>query len=65
MKTLEELLRMEVQFADMPKIKFNPDFRVAVQDKTPSGVHIIIHAIGHDSETLDFLVVGNELRQVG
>lgn len=66
--TLEELLRVTIpvgpgcvapEGSPMP-----PDFRVAVQDKHEHGVRFIIHAQGHDSETLDFTVKGNTLTPV-
>lgn len=65
--TLEQLLRMQVK---APRVipgsdtKYSPDFRVAVQEVTNDGVRIIIHPHGHDGETLDFVVTGNELRLV-
>lgn len=42
----------------------SPDFIVSVQEIRDDGVHIIIHAYGHNSETLDFFVQGNRLRQL-
>lgn len=62
--TLEKLLRMEVEGKNSitgENVKFTPEFRVAVQKKTNEGVHFIIHANGHNSETLDFFVSENEL----
>ena len=63
--TLEELLRMTVPVGpgcvvpeDTPT---SPEFRIAVQHVRENSVHIIIHASGHNSETLDFDVRGNEL----
>lgn len=59
MKTLQELLEMKVD--DLGAV-FTPDFRVAVQGEGPGGgIHIIIHPMGYDGDTLDFVVVGNEL----
>ena len=65
--TLENLLRMEVEGKNSvtgEEVKFTPEFRVAVQKKTNEGVHFIIHANGHNSETLDFLVKSDELFQL-
>ncbi len=59
MITLEELLKTPVKMTNGKK--FIPDFRVAVQEETPSGVHIIIHPSGHNGTTLDFRVKGNKL----
>lgn len=61
---LEQLLRTMVpaQNFDGDDIEISPEFRVAVQSITPDGVHIIIHANGHNSDTLDFIVSGNELK---
>lgn len=60
--TLEQLLRMQVKY---PNGNYgSPEFRVAVQGERDGGVHFIIHASGHDSETLDLVAVGNELRNV-
>ena len=42
----------------------SPDFRVAIQAITDEGVHFIIHANGHDSETGDFIIKGNTLRRL-
>jgi len=66
--TLEDLLRMKVdgfRAVDNKKINVTPDFRVAVQRVTDQGVHFIIHAAGFDSETLDFVAVGNTLYELG
>jgi len=46
-------------------IQYAPEFRVSVQDECDGGVHIIIHADGHNSETLDFMVTGNNLKPIG
>lgn len=62
--TLEDLLRMEIKGKNSisgDDISYPPEFRVSIQKKTTDGVHFIIHANGHNSETLDFLVRGNEL----
>lgn len=39
----------------------SPEFRVSIQATHSDGVHFIIHALGHNSETLDFIVQGNSL----
>jgi hypothetical protein len=44
------------------EVDVTPEFRVAVQSITEDGVHIIIHANGHNSDTLDFIVSGDELQ---
>jgi hypothetical protein len=61
--TLEELLRTKVKSKnkDYQDVEISPDFRVAVQNMTDAGVHVIVHPDGYDSETLDFVVSGNEL----
>lgn len=66
--TLEQLLKMKIDgISPISKesISYPPDFRVAVQGERDGGVHVIVHALGHSSETLDFIVVGNELREIG
>lgn len=62
---LEKLLRMTVPVGpgcvapeDTP---MSPDFRVSVQNIADDHVHFIIHADGHNSDTLDFRVSGNAL----
>ena len=65
--TLEDLLRMEVNETSPVSgrpVSFSPEFRVAVQNKLADGVHIIIHANGHNSDTLDFMVNGNTLTKI-
>lgn len=75
--TLEELLRMRVDLERSDSestIEITPDFRIAVQDLNKDlnplgierfdavkGVHIIVHANGYNSDTLDFVVSGNKL----
>lgn len=56
--TIEELLSMKVLSENhrQEPIQVSPEFRVAVQKITTEGVHIILHANGHDSDTLDLLV---------
>lgn len=39
----------------------SPEFRISIQKITPDGVHFIVHAHGMDSETLDFIAIGNRL----
>ena len=60
MKTLEELLRMRIRTRN--GIEFTPDFRLAVQSEKEGGTHVIVHPLGHDGDTLDFIVKGNELQ---
>lgn len=65
MRDLETLLRMQVEDVSLVSgetISYSPEFRVAVQQIGEGGVHIIIHADGHSSDTLDFIVSGNELK---
>ena len=66
--TLEDLLRMQVEgFSPVNecKVMHSPEFRVAIQRITPEGVHFIIHANGHNSNTLDLLAQGNQLLEIG
>ena len=64
MKTLEDLLRMKVMSGET---EFTPDFCVSVRGASDDeiGTRIIIHAQDNDSETLDFIVRGNNLEQLG
>lgn len=64
--TLEDLLDMKVyaKNKDNEDIEITPEFRVAVQSFQGDGTHIIIHANGHDSDTLDFIVSGDTLIKV-
>ena len=63
--TLEQLLRMKVAAKGfLGPVDVSPEFRVAIQGERDGGVHFIIHANGHDSKTLDFVAVGNELKEV-
>lgn len=57
--TLEDLLKTKVKIDDK---EITPEFRVAVQSETDKGIHFIIHPIGHNGTTLDFIVKGNELK---
>jgi len=62
--TLEDLLRMKVKLInkdDRPVYGY-PDFRVAVQNIKEDRIHFLIHPIGFDGITLDFVVQGNELK---
>ena len=63
--TLQQLLEITVTSKDKDNndIEVSPDFRVAVQQDVDGGIHFIIHPYGHNGETLDFLVIGNELKQ--
>ena len=68
MKTLQELLEMKVTTTNLDGAtspEFSPDFRVAVQAIHEDGVHIIVHPMNHNGDTLDFLVRGNILSGVG
>jgi len=61
--TLEELLRMTVESEDAEGnlIQITPEFRLSVQEVRPNGggVRFLIHANGHNSDTLDFKVYGD------
>lgn len=63
--TLEQLLRMTVPVPAgciAPEgTPISPEFRVSVQNIFDESVRIIIHANGHDSDTLDFRVQGNQI----
>jgi hypothetical protein len=39
----------------------SPEFRVSVQLITDAGVHFIIHADGHSSDTLDLVANANSI----
>jgi len=68
MSTLEDLLRttyVDQNTLSKKAIEVTPDFRVAVQRITPSGVHFIIHAASYDSDTLDFVAVDDGLYKLG
>lgn len=60
---LQQLLSMKVVAKDKDdnEIEISPEFRVAVQSIMSNGVHIIIHADGHNSDTLDLVVMGNDI----
>lgn len=57
----DELLEMKVigQDKDGNDIELSPEFRIAIQGKKMGGIHIIVHPIGHNGDTLDFIVKGN------
>ena len=58
--TLQDLLKMKVKIGDHDNC--TPEFRLSVLSHDDGGsTHIIVHADGHDSGTLDFLVTGNTL----
>lgn len=61
--TLEDLLSMRVKSKDLNgnDILVSPEFRVAVQKFDDNGVHVIIHACGHNSETLDLCITDNDV----
>lgn len=41
-------------------VEFTPEFRIAVQSVDDRGwVHIIVHALGHNSDTLDLMIGGS------
>ena len=68
MKTLQELLETKVTSKNIDgdtSPEFSPDFRVAVQAIHDDGVHIIIHPMSHNGETLDLMVRGNTISMVG
>jgi hypothetical protein len=68
MTRLEDLLRMTVPAKDKDgnDIQITPEFRLSVQETKAlvngePGVRIIIHADGHNSDTLDYVVSGDDL----
>lgn len=71
--TLEELLRTTITLPDslckdleLPiATEVSPDFVISIHDTKPYGVRIIVraHGYGYDSETLGFMVRGNNLQQ--
>lgn len=62
---LEDLLRVTVPVPAgcvAPEgTPMSPEFRVAVQEVAEDGVRIIVHALGHNSDTLDLWVIGDSL----
>ena len=71
--TLEDLLRMKVRYVNpftLREVEITPSFLITVQSDNAMfegkpAVRIIVHAMDHDSTTLDFCVVGNELHDIG
>lgn len=63
MSKLETLLEMKVPAKDKHgnPVEIQPDFLVKVQQTVDGHPHVIVHALGFDSETLDFIVDGNKL----
>lgn len=61
--TLEDLISMRVKSHDVNGncVLVSPDFRVSVQRFDDEGAHVIIHADGHDSETLDLCIQDNDV----
>ena len=63
--TLEKLLRMTVHVGPgciAPEgTQMSPEFRLSIQEITDDGVRFIIHAHGHDSHTMEFIVQDNSL----
>ena len=66
---LEQLLRMTVPVPEgcvaPAGTPTSPEFRIAIQkiidDGPITGVHIIVHPNGYNGDTLDFVVVGDQL----
>lgn len=56
--TLEDLISMRVKSKDVHgnDVLVSPEFRVSVQRFDDDGAHVIIHADGHDSETIDLCI---------
>lgn len=66
--TLEKLLRTKIKGVSPVSgeaIEFFPEYRVSVQKETEEGVHIIIHANSYNSATLDLLVSGDTIKNIG
>lgn len=61
--TLEDLLRTTVVSKDIAGNDINvpSEFRIAVQNVGEKGVSFIVHPLGVDGDTLDFVVHGNFL----
>jgi len=66
MKKLYELFNMEVESEDKDgnPVMVSPEFIVKVQDKTKQGIHILIHALGHSSNTTDLIINENEVKNL-
>lgn len=43
----------------------SPDFLLSIMEIRDNGIHFIIHPHGHDGDTLDFVVSGNNINPVG
>ncbi|MDH5183387.1 MAG: hypothetical protein OEX12_05800 [Gammaproteobacteria bacterium] len=67
MKELYDLLGMEIESKDKDgnPIMVSPEFVVKVQHKTDLGIHVIIHANGHSSDTVDLVVGENKIIKLG
>lgn len=67
MSTLEDLLSMRVESKDKDgnPVLVSPEFRVSVQGFSDKGVHVIIHADGHNSTTLDLEIEDNDVFVLG
>lgn len=69
MKTLEKLIR-ESSYINEDEdttgygLTVYPDLRLSVQKVTDEGIHIIIHVDGRNSNTLDFIINDNELKEL-
>lgn len=61
--TLEDLISMRVKSKDIHgnDVLVSPEFRVAVQRFDDDGAHVIIHADGYDSETLDLCIQDDDV----
>lgn len=61
--TLEDLISMRVKSHDINDndVLVSPDFRVSVQRFDDDGVHVIIHADGYNSETLDLCIQDDDV----
>ena len=68
MATLEDLLKMKIDGISPvtgKDIQFSPEFVVSIQEvSAKKGVRFIIHANGHNSDTLDFWINGNKLYEI-
>mgnify|MGYP001584900524 FL=1 len=63
--TLENLLRMTVPVGPgciaLEGSPMSPEFRLSIQEITDDWVRFIVHANGHDSDTMDLIVRGNSI----
>lgn len=71
-KSLEILLRQMFktnEFGELlldkhgESIESSPEFRIGIKSIDKQGVHFLVHAHGHASDTLDFCVKDNSLNQ--